>query len=86
MRKGKQLDEKKKTGTQLKISNRTTHGNDKDAMDLQGSDYDSAVSSAPPSLSPQPGIFTNSQEEWQLVKDQNLLNPSNIYFMCISFK
>lgn len=63
MRKGKQLDEKKKTGTQLKIG----RGNDKDAMDLQGSDYDSAVSSAPPSLSPQPGIFTNSQEEWQLV-------------------
>lgn len=44
----------------------SAYGHEKE-MDLQGSDYDSAVSSAPPSLSPQPGNFTNSPEDWNLV-------------------
>lgn len=35
--------------------------------DLSGSDNDSALSSAPPSLSPQPGTQSNSPDVWQTV-------------------
>lgn len=42
--------------------------------DLSGSDNDSALSSAPPSLSPQPGTQSNSPDVWQTVSQSCFLH------------
>lgn len=41
--------------------------------DSSGSDNDSALSSAPPSLSPQPGTQSNTSDVWQAVRAKNHL-------------
>lgn len=45
-------------------------------QDQPGSDNDSALSSAPPSLSPQPGLFSNSPDEWNLVSNHTHTHPT----------
>ncbi|XP_055301822.1 centromere protein F isoform X2 [Sitodiplosis mosellana] len=63
------------------------------SKDLSGSDNDSALSSAPPSLSPQPGTQSNSPDVWQtllkdfkehesLQKEYELIKEENQFLNC----